>query len=302
MSPNPYQGSFQPMPFEVKPNGVTSYQSDHSYQNSINSSDSTYAHNNQHQRFLQYQHRLMQQQDKGESLSELEILKLKQKQDRQHLLEAMQQQQKYQKYQPNYQEHHIIKKQYSETSIPSTNADPLYSNSPTPPMMNHKVPKNSKNEKTSKNYLDNNQFYLANNKNTNNKDHYFKLNEEQEKGEVLIRFLSSDSKTMNKTLNLIATREQKKRDHPLIKDKYTSNDYKQYQKNFGFGKEFLPFENETKAEKIEKARKREEYSKMIKERNTNPKQTSNTLIIPDNVNNRRNNELDIFKSKKLLKK
>ena len=102
---------------------------------------------------------------------------------------------------------------------------------------------------------------------------------------------------------MTATREQKKRDHPLIKDKYTSNDYKQYQKNFGFGKEFLPFENETKAEKIEKARKREEYSKMIKERNTNTKQTvSNTLTIADPVNNRRNNELDIFKSKKLLKK
>ena len=145
----------------------------------------------------------MQQQDKGESLSELEILKLKQKQDRQHLLEAMQQQQKYQKYQPNYQEHHFIKKQYSETSIPSTNADPLYSNSPTPPMMNHKVSKNSKNEKTSKNYLDNNQLYLANNKTSNNKDYYFKLNEEQERGEDSIRFfVSSEFETLLKLYSI----------------------------------------------------------------------------------------------------
>ena len=46
------------------------------------------------------------------------------------------------KYQPFFQEHHLLKqKQYSETSIPSTNADPLQSNSPTPPMMNHRMPR-----------------------------------------------------------------------------------------------------------------------------------------------------------------
>lgn len=54
----------------------------------------------------------------------------------------------------------------------------------------------------------------------------------------------------------------------MAKEKYTSNDYKKYQKNFGFGKDFLPFEAETKQEKLEKARKRDEYAKMIKERNT----------------------------------
>lgn len=41
-----------------------------------------------------------------------------------------------------------------------------------------------------------------------------------------------------------------------------------YQKNYGFGRDFLPFEAETKKEKMDKAKKREEYSKMIKERNT----------------------------------
>ncbi len=54
----------------------------------------------------------------------------------------------------------------------------------------------------------------------------------------------------------------------MAKDKYTTNDYKVYQKNYGFGRDFLPFEAETKRDKLEKARKREEYSKMIKERNT----------------------------------
>ena len=29
----------------------------------------------------------------------------------------------------------------------------------------------------------------------------------------------------------------------LSKDKYTTQDYKQYQKNYGFGRDFLPFEN-----------------------------------------------------------
>lgn len=54
----------------------------------------------------------------------------------------------------------------------------------------------------------------------------------------------------------------------MAKDKYTANDYKTYQKNYGFGRDFLPFEFETKSEKMEKARKRDEYARMIKERNT----------------------------------
>ena len=63
-------------------------------------------------------------------------------------------------------------------------------------------------------------------------------------------------------------RDNRQREQRLAKDKYTSNDYKNYQKNYGFGRDFLPFEAETKRDKLEKARKREEYSKMIKERNT----------------------------------
>ena len=65
-----------------------------------------------------------------------------------------------------------------------------------------------------------------------------------------------------------ALRETRQREQRLAKDKYTSTDYKNYQNNYGFGRDFLPFEAETKREKLEKARKREEYSKMIKERNT----------------------------------
>lgn len=62
-------------------------------------------------------------------------------------------------------------------------------------------------------------------------------------------------------------RDARLREQRLAKDKYTSTDYKLYQKNFGFGRDFLPFETETKQEKSEKAKKREEYARKIKERN-----------------------------------
>lgn len=68
------------------------------------------------------------------------------------------------------------------------------------------------------------------------------------------------------SLNFFNFFKEKQKYH-TIKDKYTSNDYKQYQKNFGFGQQFLPFETETKQEKIERTKKREEYSKKIKEQN-----------------------------------
>lgn len=220
LSPNPYQNAFKPMPFDLRSTPPSSFKSDNSYPHSINSSEPN-NHNSHHQRFVQYQHRLMQ--DRGDNKSELENLKLKQKQDRTQLLDTIQK--KNNLYQPLYQEHHIIKKQYSETSIPSTNADPLNSNSPTPPMMHHK--QFSKNNKKDKNNLQ-----------KNNSDFYYKLKDNKEK--------------------------QK---YHTIKDKYTSNDYKQYQKNFGFGQQFLPFETETKQEKIERTKKREEYSKKIKEQN-----------------------------------
>lgn len=67
---------------------------------------------------------------------------------------------------------------------------------------------------------------------------------------------------------LNALKETRLREQRLAKDKYTTTDYKKYQKNFGFGRDFLPFENETKQEKMEKAKKREEYAKIVKERNS----------------------------------
>jgi hypothetical protein len=66
-------------------------------------------------------------------------------------------------------------------------------------------------------------------------------------------------------------RETRLREQRLAKDKYTSNDYRHYAKNFGFGRDFLPFEAETKQEKSEKAKKREEYARLVKERNDNQK-------------------------------
>lgn len=64
-----------------------------------------------------------------------------------------------------------------------------------------------------------------------------------------------------------ALKETRLREQRLAKGKYTTTDYKRYQKNFGFGKDFLPFESETKEEKMEKAKKREDYAKFVKERN-----------------------------------
>jgi len=66
---------------------------------------------------------------------------------------------------------------------------------------------------------------------------------------------------------LKALRDARQREQRLAKDKYTSNDYKKYQNNYGFGRDFLPFETETKTEKLEKAKKREEYAAKVKLRN-----------------------------------
>ena len=77
----------------------------------------------------------------------------------------------------------------------------------------------------------------------------------------------------------------------LIKDKYTSSDYKQYAKNFGFGQNFLPFEAETKQEKIEKAKKRQEYSRIINEQNL---KKNNGLQNSKNPTSNSNNNLNTF--------
>ncbi len=53
----------------------------------------------------------------------------------------------------------------------------------------------------------------------------------------------------------------------LAKSQYTKRDYKLFEKNFGFGKQFLPFEVETKEEKIEKNKLRNDYSQSIRTKN-----------------------------------
>lgn len=240
-SPNPYSSVFKPIPFDMRSTPPSSFKSDNSYPPSINSSGPN-NHNSHHQRFVQYQHRILQ--DKSESLSELENMKLKQKQDRLQLLNTINTNQN--NYQPTYQEnHHHINKQYSETSIPSTNADPL---SPTPPLKSHR---NSQRNDNNNNKLQNN--FSDNNQKTNGSNFYYKLNDDK----------------VNKKYH-------------TIKDKYTTNDYKQYAKNFGFGQQFLPFENETKQDKIEKAKKRQEYSRQIKEQNS---KNANAINLKDSKAN-----------------
>lgn len=247
LSPNPYTNAFKPIPFdsnnqyELRSTPPSSFKSIDDYPPSVNSGD-PHSHNNHHQRYIQYQQRL---QDKGESLSELENLKLKQKQDRLQLLNTMQNNPNdfVQYKQPVYQNHQI-RKQYSETSIPSTNADPLNSNGPTPPMTNHKNTPRHNNQSIDENYIDLPQ---------SNGSYYYRLNEEQKN-------------------SLQEPQGQGGRKFKTVKDKYTTSDYKQYKNNFGFGTQFLPFEAETKEEKSERAKKRIEYARKIKDQNRQQQQ------------------------------
>jgi predicted S18 family serine protease len=69
-------------------------------------------------------------------------------------------------------------------------------------------------------------------------------------------------------------KQQRRRDkdassnkEPKATKKYTTADYDNFRKNYGFGQNFLPYEAETKVEKLEKYRKRGEYARSIKERN-----------------------------------
>ncbi len=63
-----------------------------------------------------------------------------------------------------------------------------------------------------------------------------------------------------------ALKESKEKEF-LAKPKYTKRDYKLFEKNFGFGKQFLPFESETKQEKLEKKKLRTDYSEYIRMKN-----------------------------------
>ena len=165
LTPNyEYQQIFQPVPFNN------------------NQNIQIQAHNSQQQRLLQYQQRMLQQQqqqqqqqlqyqqqnghDNGNGMSELELLKIKQQQERKQLLAAIGSNNG-SKHNDNADNHnktnghsnnhninangnndffrHHLSYQNSEASIPSTNADPLNSNSPTPPMISNRFDRNPKN-------------------------------------------------------------------------------------------------------------------------------------------------------------
>lgn len=126
------------------------------------------------QRQQQQQQQLQQQQFNNNNfnntpMSELEMMKFRQQQERQQLLansgpnmpptqvnqlkQPPPNQQPYNNHDSNnmngnnnnaafFQQYHLKNKQMSETSIPSTNADPLNSNSPTPPISSQRPPMN----------------------------------------------------------------------------------------------------------------------------------------------------------------
>ena len=68
---------------------------------------------------------------------------------------------------------------------------------------------------------------------------------------------------------MVALKEAREREKRVTKEKYTSNDYKAFQKNYGLGPNFIQNDLETKQEKLEKARKRDEYAKKVTTRNRN---------------------------------
>jgi hypothetical protein len=153
---------YQPIPFNSISQGQSSFN---------NQNIQIEAHNSQQQRLLQYQQRMQQQQqqqfqltngNEKTTLSELEMLKFRQQQERQQLLAAIgSNNSKHQNGDQNgnntsnnqininndnnnYFRRHLSY-QNSEASIPSTNADPLNSNSPTPPMLSHRYDRNPNN-------------------------------------------------------------------------------------------------------------------------------------------------------------
>jgi hypothetical protein len=79
-------------------------------------------------------------------------------------------------------------------------------------------------------------------------------------------------------------RESRIRDKIFEKKKHTYEDYKEFRKNFGFGTEFLPFETETKEERMKKAQKRWEYSKVIAEKNMKRSRSQNKEVESVNSN------------------
>ncbi len=130
----------------------------------------------------------------NEGLSELELLKIRQQQDRQQLLAAIANNaggpviKSHNSNNYNNESNNNISnnnnnnnflnnqnffkqynKQYSETSIPSTNADPLNSNSPTPPMLTNRSFRNPF-EKTTKNVSKNQNVSKPSVRNPNNND------------------------------------------------------------------------------------------------------------------------------------
>jgi hypothetical protein len=70
-------------------------------------------------------------------------------------------------------------------------------------------------------------------------------------------------------------RESQLREKRYTKDKYTYNDYKKYIQNSGFGQPFGTHDTETKAEKLEKIKKRNDYGMAIRQHNINSKTINN---------------------------
>ncbi len=60
-------------------------------------------------------------------------------------------------------------------------------------------------------------------------------------------------------------------DRRVSKDKYSMNDFKKYKNSGGFGN----IESETKQDKLEKKRQRDDYAKSIRDRNSSKASTTN---------------------------
>ena len=97
------------------------------------------------------------------------------------------------------------------------------------------------------------------------------------------------------------------REREKKREKYTTNDYRTFQKNYGLGPSFLEADTESKQEKSEKARKREEYAKKIREANrmkelqhqlaqNNLKQTNNINETTLRTNNHNDNDVKIYQN------
>lgn len=78
-------------------------------------------------------------------------------------------------------------------------------------------------------------------------------------------------------------REAQLREKRYIKERYTYSDYKKYIQNSGFGQPFAAQDPETKSEKLEKIKKRNEYGMAIRQQNLNHKDNNSTTSMSNYV-------------------